>query len=59
MEGLARIKGIGLTTFRDKSLIDYTLCMAGSFKILQEFEVAELDPIFFGRLRLVSLVEKM
>ena len=39
-------KGIGTTTFRDKSLIDYTLCSAESFEILHDFEIVELDPVF-------------
>ena len=39
-------RGIGASTFRDKSLIDYTICTADSFKILQDFEVMKLDPIF-------------
>ena len=39
-------KGIGETTFRDKSLIDYTLCSAESFEILNDFEVIELDSVF-------------
>ena len=39
-------KGIGATTFRDKSLIDYTLCSAESFEILHDFEIVELDSIF-------------
>ena len=39
-------KGIGTTTFRDKSLIDYTLCSAGRFEILHDFEIVELDPVF-------------
>ena len=39
-------KGIGTTTFRNKSLIDYTLCSAESFEILNDFEIVELDPVF-------------
>ena len=39
-------KGIGATTFRDKSLIDYTLCSAESFEILHDFEILDLDPVF-------------
>lgn len=39
-------RGIGATTFRDKSLIDYTLCTAESFEIMNDFEVKILDPIF-------------
>ena len=39
-------RGIGALTFRDQSLIDYTVCTADSFKIMQDFEVVELDPIF-------------
>ena len=39
-------EGIGETTFRDKSLIDYTLCSAESFEILNDFEVIELDSVF-------------
>ena len=39
-------KGMGAQTFRNKSVIDYTLCTAESFEILNEFEVVELDSIF-------------
>lgn len=46
--------GIGATPFRDKSLIDYTLCCAESFKLLQDFEIVELDSIFSGRYALLS-----
>ena len=30
-------EGIGTTTFRDKSLTDYTLCSAESFETLHDF----------------------
>lgn len=39
-------KGIGSATFRDKSVIDYTICTAESFDFLNEFEVVELDTLF-------------
>ena len=39
---------IGALTFRDQSLIDYTVCTADRFQILQIFNVMELDPIFFS-----------
>lgn len=39
-------KGIGSATFRDKSVIDYTICTAESFGFLHEFEVIELDQLF-------------
>lgn len=38
--------GIGSATFRDKSVIDYTICTAESFDFLNEFEVLELDSLF-------------
>ncbi|MEW8560930.1 MAG: hypothetical protein AB2541_02460, partial [Candidatus Thiodiazotropha sp.] len=39
-------KAIGEKTFRDKSVIDYTLCTADCFSMLKQFEVVEVDPIF-------------
>ena len=47
-------KGIGTATFRDKSLIDYTLCSAESFEILHDFEIVELDPVFSDRQSLLA-----
>ena len=52
-------KGIGTTTFREKSLIDYILCSAESFEILHVFEIAELDPVFFGWTFFASMIYKM
>lgn len=39
-------KGIGAMTFRDKSVIDYTLCTAEVFQVLNDFEIVELDSLF-------------
>ena len=35
-------KGVGAATFRDKSVIDYTLCTVDSLKILNDFEIIEI-----------------
>ena len=47
-------RGMGAQTFRYKSVIDYTLCTAESFEILNEFEVVELDSIFSNGHALLS-----
>ena len=39
-------KGVGRRTFKDISMIDYTLCTADCFTFLKHFEVIELDSIF-------------
>ena len=39
-------KEVGAATFRDKSVIDYTLCTADSLKLLNDFEIVELDSLF-------------
>ena len=39
-------KYLGAPTFRDKSLIDYTICTAECFAWLSDFEIIELDAIF-------------
>ena len=39
-------KRLGKFTFREQSLIDYTLCSFESLKLLIDFEVTETDPIF-------------
>ncbi|MEW8546031.1 MAG: endonuclease/exonuclease/phosphatase family protein [Candidatus Thiodiazotropha sp.] len=39
-------KNIGNKTFRDQSVIDYTLCTADCFYLLQQFEIIELDEFF-------------
>ena len=36
-------EGVNAATFRDKSVIDYTLCTVDSLKILNDFEIIELD----------------
>ena len=51
-------RGIGALTFRDQSHIGYTVCTADSLKILPDFEVVELDPIFSdGHAALVWSIE--
>ena len=37
---------VGAATFRDKSVIDYTLCTADSLRLLNDFEIVELDSLF-------------
>ena len=39
-------KRLGKFTFREQSLIDYTLCSFERLKLLIDFEVTETDPIF-------------
>ncbi|MEW8547774.1 MAG: reverse transcriptase family protein, partial [Candidatus Thiodiazotropha sp.] len=39
-------KFLGAPTFRDKSLIDYTICTAECFAWLSNFEIIEMDTIF-------------
>ena len=39
-------KYLGAPTFRDKSLIDYTICTAEYFAWLLDFEIIELNAIF-------------
>ena len=39
-------KEVGAATFRDKSVIDYTLCTADSLRLLNDFEIVELDSLF-------------
>ena len=39
-------KGVGRRTFKDISMIDYTLCTADCFTFFKHFEVIELDSIF-------------
>ena len=39
-------KDVGAATFRDKSVIDYTLCTADSLRLLNDFEIVELDSLF-------------
>ena len=51
---IGRDKHIGAPTFRDKSVIDYTISTADCFTWLSDFEVIELDPIFWDGLALIS-----
>ena len=39
-------KALGRYTFRNTSVIDYTLCTADVFKYLTMFEVIDMDPLF-------------
>ena len=43
---IGRDKALGRYTFRNTSVIDYTLCTADVFKYLTMFEVIDMDPLF-------------
>ncbi|MEW8548382.1 MAG: reverse transcriptase family protein, partial [Candidatus Thiodiazotropha sp.] len=43
---IGRDKFVGAPTFRDKSLIDYTLATAECFSLISDFEVIEMDALF-------------
>ena len=51
---IGKDRHIGAPTFRDKSVIDYTVSTADCFAWLSDFEIIELDPIFSDGHSLIS-----
>ena len=52
---IGKDNNIGKLTFRDTSLIDYTICSVEMFPFIKDFEVIELDSIYSDGHSLVLL----
>ena len=52
---LGQDRGIGKCTFRNKSLIDYTICSPTCLKMINEFEITDTNPIFSDGHSLLSM----
>lgn len=56
---IGKDKNIGNLTFRNTSLIDYTICSVSTLEIIHDFEVIELDSLFSDGHSLLSVVLKL
>ena len=56
---IGKDKNIGSLTFRNTSLIDYTICSVNTLEMVHDFEVIELDPLFSDGHSLLSVILKL